>query len=185
MRPASSRFFVIDLETGFERPIRREIENPLIELREVTRDATELVSSLRRTRGPNRQYLIRCLRSEPGRIQRNPGRGSCAGMCPPGVDIGEDSTSPVRPWQPFRDEVDRVPQRFYSRMIELMNEWDAWLQKLPYLAQARMIEWALVSRAILAMLAEAGVEAWVERRPITALRRLDSLEHRVVATQSL
>lgn len=177
--PNFDNSLLIDLETGFERPIHRETEKPLADLREVRLDTTELVRHLLRTRGANRRYLIRCLDQNLGAFNATLD-GVLARVLPSGSRYWGGFDEPRRPWQPFRDEVDRVPQSFYSRMIELMNEWDAWLQKLPYLAQARMIEWALVSRAILAMLAEAGVEAWVERRPITALRRLDSLEHRVV-----
>ena len=42
-----------------------------------------------------------------------------------------------------------------------------------------MAEWALVSRSILALLAEAGIEGGVQRLPTTSLRRLDDLKHRV------
>lgn len=181
--PGFDHSLVIDLQTGFERPIRRESENPLIELREVTRDATELVSSLRRTRGPNRQYLIRCLDQDLQTF--NATLDAFLARIRPSLakHAWEQSDEPTRPWRPFQDEVDDLPA-FYSRAIVFMNNWDAWLQDLPCLVQVRLIEWARVSRAILIMLTEAGVEAWVERRPTTALRRFDALKHRVVAELS-
>lgn len=181
--PGFDRSLVIDLQTGFERPIRRQIDHPLIELREVTQDAAELVSSLRRTRGPNRQYLIRCLDQDLQTF--NATLDALLARIRPSLAkyAWEQFDAPVRPWRPFQDDIDNLTA-FYSRAIEFMKDWDAWLQDLPCRVQVRLIDWARVSRAILIMLTAAGVEAWVERRPTTALRRLDTLEHRVVVRLS-
>jgi hypothetical protein len=174
---------VIDLETGFEKPVRREVEAPLVALRDLTQDAVELVSSLRRTRGPNRQYLLRCLDQDLQTF--NATLDTFLARIRPSLAkyAWEQFDEPVRPWRPFQDDIDDLPA-FYSRAIACMKDWDAWLQNLPCLVQLRLIEWARVSRAILIMLTEAGVEAWVERRPTTALRRLDALKHRVVVELS-
>ncbi|ODU50604.1 MAG: hypothetical protein ABS92_02580 [Thiobacillus sp. SCN 63-374] len=174
-----NRELVIDMERGYERPLRREAGDTLDALREVTQDTTNLVIRLRHTRGPNRQYLIRCLDQNLGAFNATLDaffdrvRPSLVKYAWELLDV------PTRPWTPFGNEVGSLVT-FYSRVLEFMRDWDAWLQNLPSLAQARMIEWARVSRAILATLEEAGIEAWIEKLPTKALRRLDTLGHRVV-----
>lgn len=173
---------VVDLERGYERPIRLQTGAPLRALRELTEDVAELVSRLRRTRGANRQYLIRCMNHDLDKF--NATIDAClAGITPSLLRCAWDGLDgPFRPWGPLQGTPDD-PEEFYSGSLDLMKAWEAWLDALPGLAQAQMTEWAHVSRGILAMLAEAGVDGKIVKLPTTALRRLDGLEHRVVVAQ--
>lgn len=170
---------VIDLEQGYERPIRREIDGPLDALRKIRQDTAELVSRLRRTRGPNRQYLIRCLDHDLGEFNHT--LDACLARIKPSLQRyrWDRLDDPVRLWSPFQDDLDD-PAGFYSRSLERMKAWEAWLEALPTLAQAHVIDWARIGWAILVMLAEAGIEGRIEKLPATALRRVDALEHRIV-----
>jgi hypothetical protein len=68
----------------------------------------------------------------------------------------------------------------YVRAIESMDRWCVLVQGLPGLTQARLVEWVQVSRGILTMLNDAGIEASIARLPAAVLRRPDRLKHRVI-----
>jgi hypothetical protein len=169
---------VIDLESGLERPISHAIEAPLATLREVMEDAIDLVGHLKHTRNPLRKYLIRCLDQDMHAFNETLD-DLMAGIRPAFTKFSAYVLAePSRPWGPIHDEGDVL--NAYVRAIESMDEWCVLVQGLPGLAQARLIEWVQVSRGILTMLNEAGIEASIARLPAAVLRRPDRLKHRVI-----
>ena len=176
--PGFDDSLVINLESGLERPISCAIEAPLAALREGMRDATDLVTHIRRTRDPRRKYLVRCLNGDMqefnGTLDELMGR-----IRPALVKFWEVGLAePPRPCGPIH-ELDDFPD-CYSHAIDLMDQWCVLVQGLPRLAQTRLSEWVQVSRKMLAMLEKSGVMAWIERLPVRALRRPDALRYRVV-----
>lgn len=172
------RHLVIDLLTGLERPLRFEIEKPLESLREIRRDTAELMGHLRRTRPPLREYLMRCLdqnvREFKGVLDALTARIS------PALDIGPIGlvTGPHRPYEPMSDQ---RSLDVYAQTLADMDEWDAWLSRLPFSAHTRLEEWVKVSMDMLSMLEDEGVRAWVKPPPMHLLRTLDMQDHIVVA----
>lgn len=169
---------VINLESGLELPISHAIEVPLATLRELMQDAIELVDHLKRTRNPLRKYLIRCL--DQNMEAFNETLDDLMSRIRPAFTkfSAYILAEPSRPWGPIHDEGDVL--NTYSRAIEWMDQWCVLVQGLPGLAQARLLEWVQVSRGILTMLNEAGIEASIARLPAAVLRRPDRLKHRVI-----
>ena len=141
-------------------------------------DAIELVDHLKRTRNPLRKYLIRCL--DQNMEAFNETLDDLMTRIRPAFTkfSAYILAEPSRPWGPIHDEGDVL--NTYARAIEWMDQWCVLVQGLPGLAQARLLEWVQVSRGILTMLNEAGIEASIARLPAAVLRRPDRLKHRVV-----
>jgi len=172
------RHLVVNLLTGFERPLRFEIEKPLVSLREIRRDTATLLGHLRRTRPPLREYLMRCL--DQNVHEFNGALDTLMARISPALDIEPIDliTGPRRPYEPMSDQrsVDA-----YAQTLTGMDEWDAWLSRLPSYAYTRLAEWVKVSMNMLSMLEDDGVRAWVKPPPMHLLRTLDMQDHVVVA----
>lgn len=172
------RHLVVDLLTGFERPLRFEIEKPLVSLREIRRDTATLLGNLRRTRSPLREYLVRCMSQNIRKF--NAVLDTLMARISPALDIEPIDliTGPRRPYEPMSHQrsVDA-----YAQTLTCMDEWGAWLSGLPCLAYTRLEEWVKVSMNMLSMLEDAGVNAWIEPLPMHLLRTLGMQDHIVVA----
>lgn len=172
------RHLVIDLMAGFERPLRLEIEEPLESLREIRRDTAEVMGHLRRTQSRLREYLMRCvdmnIRGFNGVL------GTLMDRINPALDISSFTliTSPHRLCEPLSSQ--RTDDS-YALTLSDMDEWCAWLGRLPSYAHTRLEEWVKLSISMLSMLEDAGVRAWVKPPPMRLLRTLDMQDHIIVA----
>lgn len=92
---------MVDLLTGFERPLRFEIEKPLVSLREIRRDTATLLGHLRRTRSPLREYLVRCMSQNIRKF--NAVLDTLMARISPALDIEliDLITGPRRPYEPM------------------------------------------------------------------------------------
>lgn len=172
------RRLVVDLMTGFERPLHLEIEEPLESLREIRRDTAEVMGHLSRTRLPLREYLMRCMEQNVREFNRV--LDALMARISPALGIEPFSriTTPHRPYEPMSSQrtVDA-----YAHTLPDMDEWDAWLSRLPSYAHTRLEEWVKLSISMLSMLEGSGVCAWVKPPPMHLLRALDMQDHIVVA----
>lgn len=171
------RHLVINFMAGFERPLRLEIEEPLESLREIRRDTAEVMGHLRRTPPRLREYLMRCV--DMNIRDFNGVLDALMDRINPALDIKPFTliASPHRPCEPMSGQrsVDG-----YAHTLSDMDEWDAWLARLPSYAHTRLEEWVKLSISMLSMLEDAGVHAWVKPPPMRLLRTLDMQDHIVV-----
>lgn len=171
------RHLVVDLLTGYERPLRFEIEKHLTSLHKIRRDTATLLGHLRRIRPPFRKYLVRCL--DQNVREFNGTLDTLMARISPAMDIEPINliTGPHRPYESM------CPQSVdaHAQTLACMDGWAAWLSRLPCLAYVRLAEWVNVGMNMLSMLEDNGVSAWVERAPMHLLRRLGMQDHIVVA----
>lgn len=173
---------VIDLTSGLERPIYRATKQPLATLRELSRDATELVDHLKGSRSPARKYLIRCLEQDFKAFNATLDTAIDPILRALGLHFPATTDKPPRPHPPRHNE--EASTAAYARELLIMAAYSAWVDRLPTLAQTRLIEWANVSSEILGMLEASGVRAWMERLPAATLRQVGWLPHLVIANAS-
>lgn len=171
------RSLVADLQHGLEHPARLALERPLEELRELRESAFSLLPYLFKGAPKQREATVRCFAADCdafGRILETTHRKVTQAFdanFATGVLKALDSpwAPPQAPRQdPFTGQTPRMGD--YQKTVARMDEWLAWLERLPLAASRGLSDWAAQAYRALAYLQTRGVAARVQRPSCAALR---------------
>jgi len=166
---------VVDLEAGLERPLSRALVKPLEELKELRESAASLVPYLFEGAEKQQEAVARCFKDDCAQF-RVILDGINGSICTH-LDEYYSSTAirslntpfnqPYEPW-PFNDEP--LTTEKYAQVVETMDAWIAWTERLPQAPRERITQWAAQAYRALAVLADRGVTATVCQLDIGDLR---------------